>query len=61
MNKENPKLTWKQKRFVEAYAGNGVKAAREAGRKRHEKTNSRPPRITRDVQCYSQRPDEQLA
>ena len=31
MNKENTQLTWKQQRFVEAYAGDGVKAAREAG------------------------------
>jgi phage terminase small subunit len=30
MKKENKHLTWKQQRFVEAYAGDGVKAAKEA-------------------------------
>ncbi len=33
MKKENTRLTWKQQRFVEAYAGDGVKAAKEAGYK----------------------------
>jgi len=33
MKKNNKRLTWKQQRFVEAYAGDGVKAAKEAGYK----------------------------
>jgi len=33
MNKDNKRLTWKQQRFVEAYAGDGIRAARKAGYK----------------------------
>jgi len=62
MNKKKTRLTWKQQRFVESYAGDGVKAANEAGYKGDNNTLAarasqllRMPKIKEAIQARNAR------